>query len=317
MLYCRSGDNGAVNYQFMLDLAKLSEEGLRVLHHIGPRVQIASGGLDDEQMVRMQWFLKFGTALDLETPKTFCEKIQWLKLRYREPSWTQLADKRAVRAFVAERGGEEFLNTLYFAGDSLDEVSRETLPEAFIVKCTHGSGWNIVVSSESRVPWETVVERVRYWTTINYADLWREWVYRDITPGVIVERWLPPDTPWGLLDYKIFCFGGKARYVQVDLDRDTVHKRNLYDLDWCRLPVEIYHPGSAVDIPRPQNLDCMLGLSERLAEGLPFARVDLFNHCGQILFGEMTLFPGNGLTFFRPANYDRIFGDQLVLPEPV
>lgn len=305
-----------MNYQFMLELAKLSEDQLRVLHDIGPMVQIASSGLDDEQYIRMQWFLKFRTALDLEAPKTFCEKIQWLKLRYRNPAWTRLADKLAVRDFVAERAGEAFLNPLHFAGGSLNGVARDALPEAFIVKCTHGSGWNITVSPESGPTWEMVVERVRHWVSINYADLWREWVYRDIPPGVIVERLLPPDTPWGLLDYKIFCFGGKARYVQVDLDRARAHKRNLYDLDWQRLPLEIYHPGADVALPRPENFEAMIGLAERLAADLPFVRIDLFNHRGQILFGEMTFFPGNGLTWFRPERYDRLFGDHLVLPEP-
>lgn len=311
-----SGGGSAVNYLFMLDLAKLSEDQLGILHRIGPTAQIASNTLDDEQYMRMQWFLKFGTDLDLEAPETFCEKIQWLKLRYRNPAWSRLADKRAVRDFVAERAGAEFLNTLHFAGDSLDGVARATLPESFIVKCTHGSGWNIVVSPETGVAWDDVVARVRYWTTINYADLWREWVYRDIPPGVIVERLLPPDTPWGLLDYKIFCFGGKARYIQVDLDRDTAHKRNLYDLEWRRLPMEIYHPGTPFEIDRPENLEAMIALAERLAEGLPFVRVDLFNHDGRILFGELTFFPGNGLTYFRPFAYDRIFGDHLTLPEP-
>ncbi len=305
-----------MSYVFLLELAKLPRDQLEVLHDIGPPVRIAADALDDEQFIRLQWLLKHKSALDIDPPRTFCEKIQWLRLRFRDPSWSALVDKRAVRGFVAERLGEAFLTRLYHQGDSLDGVDRASLPESFMVKCTHGSGWNIAVHPGAMMAWSTVVDRVRYWTSIDYSRLWREWVYRDVPPGVIVEELLSGDTHWGLLDYKIFCFGGKARYVQVDIERASEHKRNLYDLDWRRLPLEIYHPGAPFDIERPANLEAMIDAAERLAQGLPFVRVDLFSTQGRILFGEMTFFPGNGLTFFRPPSYDRLFGDQLELPSP-
>jgi len=235
-----------MSYQFLLELSKLSAEQLRALTALGVTVQISSDQLNDEQYVRMQWLLKHKCTLNLENPLTLSEKIQWLKLYYRDPSWPGLVDKLAVRAYVEQRAGVEFLNQLYYAGDSLEGFDAASVPDSYMVKCTHGSGWNMAVGPGLQGSVEEARRWVKRWSSMNYYDQWREWVYREIPPRVVVERWIPGTTPWGLLDYKMFCFHGKVQYVQVDLDRAGDHKRNFYTRGWgeWRLPFTIQRPTS-------------------------------------------------------------------------
>jgi len=303
-----------VSYVFIIDPAQLSDEEFLVLRRIGGSIHVPSSTLDDEQYTRLQWLLKYRRALDLDHPITFNEKIQWLKLRYRRPIMPALVDKIAVRDFVASKIGEQHLNTLYASGRTLAEIELASLPTSFVVKCTHGSAWNVLVHDKATIDWQRTVEQVDRWLEIDYHDLRREWVYRDLEPRVVVERLLDAPSPPGLLDYKVFCFDGRPGFVQVDSDRHRDHRRNLYDIEWRRLPCELRYPAMERDVPRPANLDRMLELAATLSQGFPFVRVDLFNPGGQLLFGEMTFFPGNGFETFDPVDYDRLLGDQIQLP---
>ncbi len=314
-----------MDYVFRLDLGAMPAGQLAALAAIGPAVQVSGNGLDDEQFVRMQWLVKHKQALDLEHPRTFSEKIQWLKLYGRDPALPPLADKLEVRSYVTDRVGAGYLNPLYHWAGGLEGVDPAALPGQFIVKCTHGSGWNIPVADRDAADWPAVTERVRRWLSIDFYDLFREWVYRGLPRRVTIERLLTDPTPLGLLDYKVFCFGGRARFVQVDIfrqlstpgrpDRDgPAQVRAFYDTGWNRLPCTLLYPLAPFDIPRPRRLAAMLELAEALAAGLEFVRVDLFNIDGEITFGELTFYPGNGFLSFVPACYDRLFGDELTLP---
>ncbi|WP_437295551.1 ATP-grasp fold amidoligase family protein [Sorangium sp. So ce426] len=301
-----------MSYVFTIDLRELNDQQLVVLRELGCEVHVPSHRLDDEQYVRLQWLLKYRERLELDRPRTFSEKLQWLKLRYRDVRMPGLVDKLAVREFVAGRVGAEHLNTLYASANEPRELDRASLPDELMLKCTHGSGWNVAIMDRSPASWAAAVERVERWLTINYYDLRREWVYRTIPPRVVVERLLHAPGP-GLVDYKLFCFNGRARVIQVDLDRHGAHRRNLYDERWRRIPCELRYPGG-YDVPRPATLPSMLALAEALALGFPFVRVDLYEIDGHVLFGELTFFPGNGFEAFAPASHDRELGDMLELP---
>jgi TupA-like ATPgrasp len=313
-----------MDYIFELNLATMSAPQLAAVAAIGPTVQVSGNGLDDEQYARMQWFVKHKAALDLDHPRTFSEKIQWLKLYDRDPVMPGLTDKLAVRPFVADRIGERYLNLLYYWGDGLEDVDPVALPEQFIVKCTHGSGWNIPVPDRDAADWPTITERVRRWLSIDFYDLFREWVYKGVPRRVTVERLLIDPGPLGLLDYKVFCFGGRARFIQVDIFRKLrgpepgvdgpVQVRAFYDTDWSKLPCTLLYPEAPFEVPEPRHLATMLGLAETLAAGFTFVRVDLFSIDGEITFGELTFYPANGFLSFVPPEYDRRFGDEMTLP---
>jgi hypothetical protein len=311
-----------MDYIFRLDLGELSAQQLAAVGAIGPAVQVSGNTLSDEQYLRMQWFVKRKQALDLTRPRTFSEKIQWLKLYDRNPAMPALVDKLSVRSFVAKRIGADYLNTLYRCADGLEDVDPASLPAQFIVKCTHGSGWNIAVPDSSLADWSAITERVRRWLSIDYYDLWREWVYRGLPRRVTIERLLVDPGPLGLLDYKLLCFGGRARFIQVDVGRqprgqevgEPTQVRAFYDTDWVPVPCTLRYPLAEFEVPRPRNLSRLIELAETLAQGLTFVRVDFFNVDNEITFGEMTFFPGNGFETFVPAEYDRRFGDELRLP---
>jgi TupA-like ATPgrasp len=313
-----------MDYVFRLELGSMSAGQLAALAAIGPAVQVSGNGLDDEQFVRMQWFVKRKAALDLDHPRTFSEKIQWLKLRERDPMLPRLVDKLGVRAYVAERIGERYLNPLYRWSDGLEDVDPASLPEQFIVKCTHGSHWNIPVLDRDAADWPAITARVRHWLSIDFYDVFREWVYQGVPRRVTIERLLIDPEPLGLMDYKVFCFGGRARFVQVDIGRPLLppepgsdppgQVRAFYDTEWNRVPCELLYPQAPFEIAEPPRLAKMLELAEALAAGLTFVRVDLYNIGGEITFGELTFFPGNGFLSFSPPEYDRVFGDELALP---
>lgn len=313
-----------MDYVFRVELSAMSAEQLTALATIGPAVQVSGNWLNDEQFVRMQWFVKYKAALDLDHPRTFSEKIQWLKLRERDPLLPRLVDKLGVRAFVAERIGERYLNPLYRWADGLESIDPASLPERFIIKCTHGSGWNFPVTNRDAADWPAITGRVRKWLSIDFYDVFREWVYQGVPRRVTIERLLIDPQPLGLMDYKVFCFGGRARFIQVDIGRKLLppepgsnppaQVRAFFDTDWNRLPCELLYPQAPFEIPEPPRLTAMLELAEALAAGLTFVRVDLFNIGGEITFGELTFFPGNGFLRFVPPEYDAMFGDQLTLP---
>lgn len=305
-----------MSYVFLIELGELNAAQVHELHALGCGIQIPAAGLDDEQFARLLWLLKRQAPLNLERPETFNEKLQWLKLRHRPAGLPALVDKLAVRRFVEARVGPDVLNTLYASADSLHDIPLESLPDAFIIKCTHGSGWNIVVSDRGAADWPAITARVDQWLATNYYDLQREWIYRSIPPRVVVERLIEAPSPPGLIDYKFFCFAGRAHLVQVDLDRATSHRRHFYDREWQRVPCELRYPNTGATIAPPQCLSRMIETAEALATGFPFVRVDLFDDRGAVRFGELTFYPGNGLQPFTPADYDRQLGDLLRLPAP-
>jgi len=313
-----------MEYIFEFDLAAMSPGQLAALAAIGATVQVSGSRLDDEQYLRTQWLVKYKAALDLDRPRTFSEKIQWLKLYNRDPAMPGLIDKFAVRSFVADRIGAQYLNPLYQWADGLESIDRAALPEQFIIKCTHGSGWNIPVPDRDAADWAAIAARVRHWLSIDFYDVFREWVYRGVPRRVLIERLLIGPVPLGLMDYKVFCFGGHARFVQVDIFRDPRGRANagdgpaqvraFYDTDWNRLPCALLYPQAPFEVPAPAGFATMLEVAETLSAGFAFVRVDLFNIDGEITFGELTFYPANGFLSFIPAEYDRVFGNELTLP---
>lgn len=279
----------------------------------------ASGFLADclpDRIVLARRFRRtFGRPLDLKSPKTFNEKLFWLMLYYRTPLVTRLADKYEVRQYVAERAEPRILNDLYAVWDRVDDIDFKMLPEAFVLKVTRGSNMNILCRKTSELNVETTKQQLHSWMSRNsaYWDF-REWSYKNIKPRIICERLLIDDT-WGTPpDYKFFCFGGEPRFVQVDTDRFTQHGRDLFDLDWQPLPfIYVYPPGRRT-VPRPRNLDEMVGFARRLSHGFPFVRVDLYAIDGRTLFGEMTWYPEGGEGRFSPDSYDTYWGEVLQLP---
>jgi hypothetical protein len=252
---------------------------------------------------------------NLDNPTKFSEKLQWLKLYYRDPLMTQCADKYSVREYVSQRGYEDILNKLIAAYVNVDDIDIKSLPERFVLKGSHGSAWNIICKNKREINWASWRLIMKSWMKQNLYWYGREWVYKDIKPRIVCEEYIE-DRTGNLLDYKFFCFNGEVKFVQVDVGRYSKRNyRNYYNAEWEILPFSKEVPNNPdIVVPKPANFSKMIEIAIQLSKPFPFVRVDLYNVEGKIYFGELTFFPASGSPNFNPVEYDEIVGSWLVLP---
>ena len=238
-------------------------------------------------------------------PKTFNEKINLLKFsEYSHDKNTLAADKVSARDYVSHKLGFDILIPVVGVYNSSQEIDFDLLPEKFILKANHGSGWNILCHDKKKFDIAFARKKLDFWLSCNAYFLTRESQYKKIKPRIICEE-LISESP---NDYKIFCFNGHARVIQVDVDRSTNHSRGFYDLNWNRLDIQWGCQNFRFDIERPENLMEMISISERLSSDFEFARIDLYNVLGRIYFGEITLCPGGGFEPFASRDHDLFMG---------
>jgi len=251
---------------------------------------------------RAIFFSKMGYFPHLRHPRTFNEKICHRKLFGPVSQASMLADKVAVRDFVAGRGFPEILNEVLFVTKNPEEIDFSKLPKRFVVKATHGSGWVILVKNKEHASRDSIVAQCQVWMKSIYGGLFREGHYRGIPPAIMVEKFLSDELYEVPLDYKFHVFHGKCHFVQVDYDRFSEHTRTIYDRNWEPEDFTIKYPSTIVDSKRPTTLNRMLEISETLAKDMDFCRVDLYSvNDHDVYFGEMTLTPEAGYGRFGPT----------------
>jgi len=249
----------------------------------------------------------FGRAPNLWHPTTFNEQLQKSKLFCRRRIHTQWADKIAVRDYVAAKIGAQYLTRLLWVGTCLDDARKLALPRRFLIKANQGSGTNIVVQDSTALDWNAAGQVAETWLARDHSVGFAEWQYRWIKPRLLIEEFLGASDGSVPLDYKFFCFDGRVELVQVDFDRFTEHTRSLYDRNFNLLPVGLEYPRHDGRVRPPTSFERMVQIAERLSEGAPFVRVDLFD-IGRPVFGELTLHPGAGLEAFDPEEWDMKLG---------
>ena len=295
--------------------------------------------LSDEFFIRLQYQAMTGKRLRLDLPIDFNEKLQWLKLHYRNPLMVTCADKWAVREYVKERIGEKYLAECIGVYDDVAKISFESLPQQFVLKATHGSGWNIICPDKSKIDWPLAKAKMRKWLKSDFSRNGREWQYHEIKPQIICEKFLiDPETPV-LRDYKLFTFKGETKYIWVDftmnadgsLDTEVeqevgysnpkvtkgcVRYRNIYDSNWSFMPDRgsLYPCRETSAIKKPECLDEMIDVAKKLAADFPQCRVDLYVLEGKrIVFGELTFTGGNGCNAFYPQSFNDELGSCIDL----
>lgn len=272
-----------------------------------------------EELIKI-YGLRTGEKLNLENPKTFNEKIQWLKL-YDDATQvkTKLTDKYLVREWIADKIGGQYLIPLLGVWDKFEDVEREKLPDRFILKTNHGSGCNVLVRNKEKINWKEVKEKFDYWMSLNFAFMGGfEMQYMDIRPKIIAEQYIENEGG-NLYDYKIHCFNGKPEYIQVIGDRDLkTHnaKEAFYNTEWILQPFTYTYPRYEIEKRKPDKLQEMLRIAGILSKGFAYVRVDLYElDNGDIKFGEMTFTPTSGLDCWNPAGTDQMLGKKINLPE--
>ncbi len=268
-----------------------------------------------KEHIQKQFINSFGYNPDIDNPTTFNEKLQWLKLYYKNPLLTLCADKYKVRDYVKKIIGKKYLTNLLGVYNNENKINFNKLPNKFILKINHGSGQNIICKNKLKLNEKDVKNKLKEWikSSSNHYYFSYEWGYKNIKPKIICEEYLGDN----LLDYKIFCFSGKPICIGVDVGRFTNHRRNFYDLNWNYLNIEkfAYPKDDSFNIPKPPNLNEMLVVAKKLSSKFPFVRVDLYSTKGKTYFGEMTFYPGAGLDPFKPVEWDYEFGEMIKLPK--
>lgn len=270
--------------------------------------------MSDEAFLKLRFRAEMGYKLDLEHPRTYNEKMQWLKLYDRNPLYPQMVDKYRAKEYVASLIGEEYIIPTLGVYDSFDEIDFDVLPKQFVLKCTHDSHSIYICRDKACLDMERaerVLKRGLKRNPVRYA---REWAYGPVPPRIIAEQYMEDESCQELKDYKIFTFSGKAAVIEVDYGRFSQHMRNLYSLNWEYLNAAITYPSDPQHvIPRPEKLELMIELAERLAQNLPHLRVDFYSIESRIYFGEMTLYHEAG--FGKPDTELGLWlGEQLELP---
>jgi len=254
--------------------------------------------------------LHLGYWPNIRNPRTFNEKIAHRQLFAPNPLASLVADKWRVREYVAERGLAHILNEVYFVTDAPETIPFDDLPDRFVTKANHGSGWNIIAKDKSKLDRQEVIRQCREWLSLKYGKATRSYEshYDSIQPVILVEKLLEDRDGRVPLDYKFFCFHGRAQYV-VAIDRSASPTLNCYDREWQDMGFRMSYPIGKT-VPKPALFDRMIEVAESLSVGFDFVRVDLYTPDSEIiLFGEITVNSGGGLAKFTPRKWDFRFGE--------
>lgn len=272
--------------------------------------------ITDVASINKRYKLFSNTLPNIENPKLFSEKMQWLKLYYRNELMETCADKHNVRSWLESKGYKSLLNDEYHLYRNVSEIVVDELPKRFTIKACHGSGWNLIVKDKNDINWYLWLKIMRIWLKSSIFWAGREWVYKNAMPSLTCEKYLD-DGSGELKDYKIHCFNGIPKFIQVNQGRGSAGAvQNFYDKEWNLQPFgkDIIHNDS-VAISAPSQLNYMLKVANDLSSHFPYARVDFYQVGEQVIFGEITFFPAGGYPDFKPAAYDEVWGKMLTLPE--
>lgn len=273
--------------------------------------------VSDETYLKWNFKQKMGQKLNLENPETFNEKIQWIKLNYRNPLMTESADKYKVRNHIKEEIGEEYLNDLLAVYETVEEIDLSILPQKFVLKATHSSRQNLIVKNKEKINWKQEIDNMKKWLNTNWYYHGRQWGYKNIKPRIIAEKYMKDNDSKDLKDYKIMCFNGVPRIIQVMSERDGVeYSINHFDLNWEEIIIDRKSVVRNKIVPKkPKNLQKMIQYSKKLSKPFPFVRVDFYEVNGDLIFGELTFYPANGYIDFTRKEDDLLWGKWLKLPE--
>lgn len=270
-----------------------------------------------------KWYLFFrfknrvGYWPHLNHPRTFNEKLQWLKLNDRHAEYTQMVDKIDAKKYVASIIGDKYIIPTLGVWNSVDEIEWDKLPNQFVIKVSSDSGGIVVCKDKQTLDIEKAKEKLTNGWGKNYYVHNKEYPYRDLTPRIIAEEYKEDESGYELRDYKIFCFNGEPKILFVASDRQKAGedtKFDFFDLNWNHLPFTNGHPNSKEHIAKPKNFEEMLEIAKKLSVGIPQVRIDLYNCNGQIYFGEITFFHWSGMTAFDPVEWDFRLGKMIKLP---
>lgn len=266
----------------------------------------------------LQWLFlrKFHRFINWKEPKTFNEKLQWLKIYNRNPEYTKMVDKYAVKNMVSERIGEAYIIPTYGVWENFDDIDFDKLPNQFVLKCTHDSGGLIICKNKDELNYSEVKERLEYSLKNNYYLYGREWPYKNVPKRIMAEQFVSDGKNEVLPVYKFMCFNGEPKIIQtIQNDKQPDESIDYFDIEWNLLDIKQGFPNSEQPYTKPNKLEEMLNVARVLAKKHPFLRVDMYVVNDMIKFSEFTFYSDGGLMPFEPSSWDKKLGKWIVLPE--
>lgn len=270
--------------------------------------------MPDPVFMRIAFKSEMGYSLNLKKPRTYSEKIQWSKLYDRKKIYNTFVDKYAVRQYVAETIGDEYLIPLIGLYDSVEEIEWDILPDQFVLKCTHGSKSNIICTDKSNLDIMDATAKLDGWLNRNWFWFGREWAYKDVQPRIICEKYIPGKNAMTPDDFKVKCFNGKAAIIDIHHDRFGDHTMNTYDCDWNELSYNANIKMLDTPFPKPACFDDMIEKSSLLAKDTYVSRIDWYYIDSKLYFGEITLYEASGYVKKGRYDIDLLYGRMIHLP---
>lgn len=296
-------------------------------HFVAALLYRFGGWIPDETYLRIVYWLDLKKRLDLDHPKTYTEKLQWLKLYYRHPLLTTMVDKLEVKKMVADLIGEEYVIPTLGSWSSVEEIEWDKLPNKFVLKTNHDSGNFGVVICKDKESFDKkkAMQRLNQSLCRDSYQIGREWPYKNVKRRIFAEQYIENTSIGDLMDYKFYCFNGTAQYLCICSGRTNSKNAvdcDFYDMEFKHIDMaQPPHKNSIGYINKPRNFEHMKLLLEKLSNIsvedniIPHVRIDLYETTDKIYFGEYTFFDAGGLAPFTPDRWNYIFGDMIVLPE--
>lgn len=275
--------------------------------------------INDEEYLKRMFKCSMKKELNLDNPQTFNEKLQWLKLYDRKPEYTTMVDKYAVKKYVADIIGEEYIIPTLGVWNHFDEIDFDKLPNQFVLKCTHDSGGIVICKDKNKLDLKSAKKKIEKCLKRNYYWSSREWPYKDVKPRIIAEPYMEDSKYGSLTDYKFFCFNGKMKCLYISIGSHTTkQKLQFFDRNFNILPIKRSDYLDFDKIPeKPFHLDDMIVLAEKLSRDIPHTRIDFYYIHNRIYFGEITFFTGSGFIPFTDKKWDYKLGSWLKLPKNI
>lgn len=311
-IYIVAGNSVAGQTEMIEELYSLGVS--RILLLSGSEIRRLERDAADDIYLRCLWRSTMGTELDLNNPRSFNEKLQWLKIYDRKPEYTIMVDKYAVKQYVADRIGDEYVIPSLGVWNSFDEIDFERLPDQFVLKCTHDSGSVVVCRNKKMFDKKMVRQSFEAALSKNYFYPFREWPYKNVPAKIMAEKFIENEKGKVLVVYKVMCFDGTPRVIQViQNDKTPEESIDYFDTNWELLDMRQNFDNSKIHLSKPPHLKEMLSMATLLSKGTHFLRVDFYEHEKHPLFSEFTFFSDAGFAKFIPDKWDEILGAYISL----
>ena len=282
------------------------------------RINAAHGfykSMPDDAYLKRYYKARTGRELDLDNPKTFNEKLQWLKIHDRNPLYTKLVDKYEVKQYVSNRIGSDHIIPTYGVWERFEDIDFKALPDQFVLKTTHDSGGVVICKGKDHFDLDKARKKLNRSLRRNFYYKTREWPYKSVQPRILAEKFMVDESGIELKDYKVLCFNGEPKLIELHQGRFTeIHYQDFYDIDWNKTTICNIHEQPHPDIaPKPICLDDMLECSRILSADIPHVRVDWYVINESLYFGEMTFFDASGFDLYKDDNDDLLLGSWITV----